>query len=76
MSVVSATYEDAWDRAYELERQYGFEPSVLFSNDFSSLKPGYWVIYAGVFYDRDPAIAVADEMRMYGIDAYAKQVTW
>ena len=76
MSVVSATYEDAWDRAYELERQYGFETSVLFSNDFSSLKPGYWVIYAGVFYDRDPAIAIADEMRMYGIDAYAKQVTW
>jgi hypothetical protein len=76
MSVASATYEDAWNRAYELERQYGFEPSVLLSNDFSSLKPGYWVIYVGVFYDRDPAIAIAEEMRVYGIDAYAKQVTW
>lgn len=76
MSVASTTYEDAWDRAYELERQYGFDTSVLLSNDFSSLKPGYWVIYAGVFYDREPAIEIADELRMYGIDAYAKQVTW
>lgn len=76
MSVASATYEEAWDRAYELERQYGFGTSVLLSNDFSSLKPGYWVIYAGVFYDRAPAIEIAEELRMYGIDAYAKQVTW
>lgn len=76
MSTSSATPQDAVDRANELSWQYGIETGVLYSNDFGSLTPGYWVVYTGVFYDRDSARALADDMVRYGIDAYAKQVTW
>ena len=76
MATSNANRQDAVERANELSWQYGLETGVLYSNDFNSLTPGYWVVYTGVFYDRDPAIALAADMVRYGIDAYAKQVTW
>ncbi len=77
MATSNATPQDAVDRAYELSLQCGVETGVLYSNDFRSLRDGYWVVYTGAFYDRDPAIALAADMVRCGIDgAYAKQVTW
>lgn len=76
MSTTSATYADAWDRAQELAWSSGLETDVLLSNDFSSLKPGYWVVYTGVFYDRAASIDYAAYLESWGINAYARHVEW
>ena len=48
--LVSAGSESDAQRARDnLESQYGREFGVLFSSDYSSLRPGYWVVYAGPF---------------------------
>ena len=48
--LVSAGSESDAQRARDnLERQYGREFRILFSSDYASLRPGYWVVYAGPF---------------------------
>lgn len=76
MATSGATPQDAVDRANELSWQYGLETGVLLSDDFSSLKRGYWVVYTGVFYDRTSAIDYANYLKSLGIDCYARHVTW
>jgi hypothetical protein len=76
LSTSRASAQDAVDRAVDLAWEHGLETAVLLSDNFSSLNPGYWVVYTGVFYDRDPAIDYASYLNAQGIDAYSRQVTW
>lgn len=76
MKTTNASYADAWDRAQELAGSTGLETGVLLSDDFSSLNPGYWVAYTGVFYDRTASLDYANYLRTIGIDGYARQVEW
>ena len=48
--IVSATSAAAAEGALaDLEERFGPHFGVLLSDDFSSLNPGYWVVYAGPF---------------------------
>ncbi len=76
MGTATTSYDDALERADWFGWEYGLEAGVLFSDDFSSLTPGYWVVYIGVFYDRTDAIDYAAYLREYNIDAYAREITW
>lgn len=83
MGTAESTYEDALARAGEIEAtyrlgaDYGVDSAVLLSDDFSSLTDGYWVVYTGVWYDREYARGWADYLRAAGCEGcYAKQVTW
>jgi hypothetical protein len=44
-------------------RDAGEPAGVLFSSDFSSLKPGYWVVFSGIFASRDAALQQARSLR-------------
>jgi serine/threonine protein kinase len=53
----------------------GVEASVLHSTKFSSLNPGYWVVYTGRFADEGPAAERARGLHARGFaDAYARCV--
>ena len=75
LQTANASYQDAINRANELAWDYDLDTAVLLSNDFSSMTPGYWVVYTGAWDERNGAIDAADYLRSWGIDAYAKQVT-
>ena len=49
----------------------GADAGVLHSNDFSSLRKGYWVVFAGQYPDQKAAQAAA---KSRGGDAYARRV--
>jgi hypothetical protein len=49
----------------------GADAGVLHSNDFSSLRKGYWVVFAGQYPDQKAAQAAA---KSRGNDAYARRV--
>jgi septal ring-binding cell division protein DamX len=49
----------------------GADAGVLHSNDFSSLRKGYWVVFAGQYPDQEAAQAAA---KSRGGDAYARRV--
>jgi hypothetical protein len=49
----------------------GADAGVLHSDDFSSLRKGYWVVFAGQYPDQKAAQAAADSR---GGDAYARRV--
>ena len=49
----------------------GADAGVLHSDDFSSLRKGYWVVFAGQYPDQKAAQAAADGR---GGDAYARRV--
>jgi S1-C subfamily serine protease len=70
----STTYQGALNRAESLSAQHGFSTGVLLSDDFSSLRPGLWVVYTGVWYDRTLALDWAEYYRSIGIDSYARQI--
>jgi serine/threonine-protein kinase len=53
----------------------GLEAGVLYSSDFSSLTPGYWIVFSGDFSDPAEAEARAAEARTAGFtDSYSKLV--
>jgi hypothetical protein len=68
------TYQGALNRADSLAATYGITTGVLLSDDFSSLAPGFWVVYTGVWYDRLLALDWAEYARSIGIDSYARQI--
>jgi hypothetical protein len=70
----SMTYQGALNRADSLAATYGISTGVLLSDDFSSLAPGFWVVYTGVWYDRLLALDWAEYARSIGIDSYARQI--
>jgi hypothetical protein len=52
----------------------GEEAGVLPSDDFSDLRPGYWVLFSGTFSDRATAIAHASDLRGDFPGAYARRL--
>jgi hypothetical protein len=57
--------------AQKKARAAGADAGVLHSNDFSSLRKGYWVVFAGQYPDQKAAQAAA---KSRGGDAYARRV--
>jgi len=53
----------------------GEEAGVLPSDDFSDLRPGYWVLFSGTFSDRGTAIAHAADFRGEFPGAYARRLS-
>ena len=54
----------------------GLPAGVLYSSDFSSLRPGYWVVFSGQFASSDEASAQASEARSLGYsDSYPRLVS-
>ena len=57
-----------------LER--GLEAGVLYSGNFSSLKPGYWVVFSGDFAESSEALSRAHSARSLGYsDSYPRLVS-
>ena len=53
----------------------GLDAGVLYSSDYSSLRPGYWVVFSGVFPDDAGADARVSHARELGYkDAYPRFV--
>jgi cell division septation protein DedD len=53
----------------------GIDAGVLHSNDYSSLNPGYWVVFAGQYGSADEARAKIDEFASKGFPgSYPRQV--
>lgn len=54
---------------------HGLDAGVLYSSDYSSLRPGYWVVFSGDFTDDDGAEARAAHAKQLGYpDAYPRFV--
>jgi len=68
------TESDARKRVDDM-REKGWEADVLYSNDFSSLNSGYWVVFSGRFSDKESAIVHAKELKAVGYkDSYQRWV--
>jgi hypothetical protein len=52
----------------------GEQAGILPSDDFADLRPGYWVVFSGIFSDRDQAIARASSLRGEYPSAYARRL--
>jgi hypothetical protein len=53
----------------------GLDAGVLYSSEFSSLRPGYWVVFSGVFPNAERAEARAEHAQQLGYsDAYPRFV--
>ncbi|MDX6609996.1 MAG: hypothetical protein QOF85_1921 [Solirubrobacterales bacterium] len=63
------------DRLQEEASERGLPTGVVYSSNFSSLKPGYWVVFSGKFATFDEASAQASEARSLGYaDSYPRLV--
>jgi hypothetical protein len=55
--------------------QRGLDAGILYSSDFNSLRPGYWVVFSGAFPQESEAVARADRAHELGYeDAYPRFV--
>lgn len=52
----------------------GDPAGVLFSTDFTGLRPGYWVVFSGTYASRNTAIAQAVKLRPDFPSAYARRI--
>jgi hypothetical protein len=52
----------------------GEDAGVLDSDDFPELRPGYWVVFSGMYDGKQQAIAQADRLRPQFPDAYARHL--
>lgn len=76
-TVVLVSSERRADARREARRaaRAGLPAGLLHSNDYSSLKPGYWVAYAGEFESRAEAARRAQSYAAQGFpDAYPRRV--
>jgi septal ring-binding cell division protein DamX len=70
----SATSQSAADaKANELSTS-GTSVGVLHSDDFSSLNPGYWVVFSGQYDSESAAQSAADGLKSKVPEAYARHV--
>ena len=73
--LVSATSRNAADAKAEQAAKRGIDAGVLRSDDFSSLRPGYWVVFAGQFDTSEEATRAADRYAEQGFGGgYPRQV--
>jgi hypothetical protein len=73
--LVSATSRNAADAKAEQAIKRGIKAGVLRSDDFSSLRPGYWVVFAGQYDTSEQATRAADRYAEQGFGGgYPRQV--
>ena len=73
--LVSATSRNAADSKAEQAVQRGIEAGVLRSDDFSTLRPGFWVVFAGQYDSSEEATRAADRYAEQGFGGgYPRQV--
>ena len=60
----------------DLEQQHYRQFGILYSSDFNSLRPGYWVVYAGPFYTPEEAQNTCWELdRRTGALCYGRRLS-
>jgi hypothetical protein len=63
-------------RAAQQAAQQGLtETGVLNSSEYSSLHPGYWVVFSGIYNSESEARSALDTARSSYPQAYARQIT-
>lgn len=74
--ILSSELNEEQSRAFMYRaRTEGINASLLWSSDFSSLRPGYWVVYTGRYRDSRSALAAQRQLRAQGFrNAYARFV--
>jgi len=73
--LVSATSRNAADAKAEQAIKRGIKAGVLRSDDFSSLRAGYWVVFAGQYDTSEQATRAADRYAEQGFGGgYPRQV--
>jgi septal ring-binding cell division protein DamX len=70
----ASTQADAESTATELQGK-GDDVGILHSNDFSSLNPGYYVVFSGTFDSKKAAQDGLDALASKPSDAYVKQIS-
>lgn len=74
-AILASTRSESDARSAKGRVSAGGDPAgVLFSSDFSDLRPGYWVVFSGRFGSRDTAIAQAAKLRPDFPSAYARRI--
>jgi hypothetical protein len=73
--VASAKSRSAAQPAERKLSATGEPAGILFSSDFSSLRPGYYVVFSGVFSSRSQAAAQAAKLQSDFPGAYPRQVS-
>lgn len=66
--------DQALEQANRLANDLGIEVHVLLSNDYSTLRPGYWMVYAGVFSDRESATVTCEDLGPFVDSCYPRHV--
>jgi hypothetical protein len=76
-AVLASVRDESDARAAKSRLQAADEPAgVLFSSDFPGLRPGYWVVFSGVYDARQDAIAQASRLRSPAYsESYARRIT-
>ena len=73
--LVSATSRNAADSKAEQAIKRGIKAGVLRSDDFSTLRPGFWVVFAGQYDTSEQATRAADRYAEQGFGGgYPRQV--
>jgi hypothetical protein len=75
-AVLASVSSEAEARSIETEATgRGLDAGVLFSSDYSSLRPGYWVVFSGVYPNAEGAETRASRAHELGYsDAYPRFV--
>ena len=74
--VSETTQASAIQKRNELEQQHDRRFGILYSSDFESLRPGYWVVYAGPFYTPEEAQHTCWELdRRTGALCYGRRLS-
>jgi hypothetical protein len=75
-AILASLSSEAEATAVEAEATHrGLDAGILYSSDYSSLRPGYWVVFSGVFPNDDGAEARASHAHELGYpDAYPRFV--
>jgi SPOR domain len=75
-SLPEASGRGAADQAAQRALDAGLpEAGVLNSSDYSSLHPGYWVVFSGIYDSQDEAQGALETARATYPQAYARQIT-
>ncbi len=74
-AVLSSVRDESDARAAKSRLTGSGEPAgVLFSSDYGGLRPGYWVVFSGMFDDRGQAVSQAGDLRSGFPGAYARRI--
>lgn len=74
-AILSSVRSESDARAAKARLSSSGQPAgVLPSSDYADLRPGYWVLFSGIYDDRSAAIAQATRLRPQFPGAYARMI--